>query len=161
MNLINIRLIILYLFSSNLLERKTASFPSIKVTDPSLLLILFSKRPLPNRAEMFLPKIILTVKHLICHQPITTKNGFQHVTPLLIQLQEDTELKLSHRLILTTTPTTYQVRPPSEQATLILREDQARFIETETQSLNSQVKKPFRFIATSRIKPTSMDQDNL
>ena len=83
------------------------------------------------------------------------------MTPLLIQLQEDTEQKLSHRLILTTTPTTYQVRPPSEQATLILREDQARFIETETQSLNSQVKKPFRFIATSRIKLTSMDQDNL
>jgi len=83
------------------------------------------------------------------------------VTTLLIQLQEDTELRPSHRLILTTMHTTSQMRLPSEQATSIQREDQAKSIEAETQALNSLLKKPLRFIATSRIKQLLMDQDNL
>lgn len=80
---------------------------------------------------------------------------------LSIQLQEGMELKLSHKLIHTTTLTTYQVGLHSGQATSIQREDQARFIETESQALNFQVRKLLTFIATSLIKPTFMDQDKL
>lgn len=57
--------------------------------------------------------------------------------------------------------TTSQMRLPSEQATSIQREDQAKSIEAETQALNSLLKEPLRFIATSRIKQLLMDQDNL
>ena len=57
--------------------------------------------------------------------------------------------------------TTSQMRLPSEQVTLIQREDQAKSIEAETQALNSLLKEHLRFIATSRIKQLLMDQDNL
>ena len=60
---------------------------------------------------------------------------------LLIQHQEGMELKLSHRLIHTITPTTNQVRLHSGQATSIQRDNQAKFTEIETRLPSFQVKK--------------------
>jgi len=80
---------------------------------------------------------------------------------LLIQHQEGMELKPSHKLILTTTPTTSQMKQPLGQATSTQEEDQVRFIEIETLTQNSQLRKLFLSIATSRIKRLLMDQGNL
>ena len=77
-----------------------------------------------------------------------------------IQLLEDMELKPNPKLIHITTLITNLMRPHLGQATLILREDQAKFIEIETHVQNSQVRRLLTSMNTSRIKQICMDQDN-
>jgi len=80
---------------------------------------------------------------------------------LSIQPQGDMEQKPNHKLILTITPNTNQMRPPLGQASWIQREDQAKFTEIENQAPNSLEKKQSIFTSTYRTKQIYMAQDIL